>query len=157
MVKVAGKDATKEFNNFHNVEAVLRKYGEQLYAGEVSSAGAAPASAPASKPTPARAPAPASAPAPSRAVAQEAKGANMYGELIPYGDPNWYQGWNSNLYNESHIRFRFQPLSFSLPLPFLHCFRPFSFFLVPLIGNRAAIRAFVGKEITPNTYQSSLS
>lgn len=30
----------------------------------------------------------------------------MYGDLTPYGDPGWYQGWNSPYYNESHRRFR---------------------------------------------------
>lgn len=124
MLRVAGKDATKEFNNFHNAADVLRKYGPNLYAGELAtsaqaSAPAAPAAqVPASSaPSPARAPAPTPAPtpapapsaAPKSAIAQDAGG---FGELIPYGDPNWYQGWNSNYYNESHRKFRL--VSFSL-------------------------------------------
>jgi len=121
LLKVAGKDATKEFNNFHNVEQVLRKYGEQLYAGDLASAGA-------SAPAPTKAPsAPASvsasAPRPSPVPGPAAKGANTFGEMVPYGDPNWYQGWNTNLYSESHLRFR------------------------------EAVRAFVEKEIMPFTYQ----
>ena len=141
LVKVGGQDATKQFNNFHNVEAVLRKYGDQLYVGDLASAGAPasapasaapakPASAPASIPTPAPASrpmtapgaqseaAPASSPVSSAPAARETKDINVYGEMIPYGDPNWYQGWNSNYYNDSHRRFRFAtPLSLLSSLP----------------------------------------
>ena len=42
-----------------------------------------------------------------------------FGEMVPFGDPTWYQDWNSPYYNDSHRRFR------------------------------TAIRAFVEKEITP--------
>jgi cytochrome b involved in lipid metabolism len=35
LLKVAGKDATKEFDNFHKLD-VLKKYGPKLYVGEVS-------------------------------------------------------------------------------------------------------------------------
>jgi hypothetical protein len=44
---------------------------------------------------------------------------NTFGELVPMGDPTWYQAWNSPFYNETHIKFR------------------------------AAIRAFVEKELMP--------
>lgn len=37
LLKVAGKDATKEFNNFHNAADVLRKYGPQLHIGSIGS------------------------------------------------------------------------------------------------------------------------
>src|SRR3989338_5514608 len=43
-----------------------------------------------------------------------------YGDQVPWGDPNWYQGWHSPYYNESHHRFR------------------------------AAVRAFVEKEMMPH-------
>jgi Cytochrome b5-like Heme/Steroid binding domain len=109
VLRVAGKDATKEFNNFHNAADVLRKYSPSLYIGDIADGAApapkpaaAPAPAPAAAPTPARAPAPAPAPAPALAP-----NTNAYGELIPYGDPNWYQGWNTTYYNESHRRFRY--------------------------------------------------
>jgi len=32
--------------------------------------------------------------------------AEPFGDQIPYGDPNWYQGWTSPYYNESHIAWR---------------------------------------------------
>ncbi|KAJ3107913.1 hypothetical protein HDU97_002845 [Phlyctochytrium planicorne] len=38
LVKVAGKDASKQFHNFHNAEQVLRKWGPQLLKGEVTGA-----------------------------------------------------------------------------------------------------------------------
>ena len=30
----------------------------------------------------------------------------VFGELVPYGDPSWYQGWNSPYYNDSHRKWR---------------------------------------------------
>jgi len=30
----------------------------------------------------------------------------MFGELVPFGDPNWYAGWNSPYYRESHHEWR---------------------------------------------------
>lgn len=35
---------------------------------------------------------------------QDRKG--LYGDQIPFGDPNWYQGWNSPYYNDSHRVYR---------------------------------------------------
>jgi alkylation response protein AidB-like acyl-CoA dehydrogenase len=29
-----------------------------------------------------------------------------FGELLPYGDPNWYANWDSTYYNDSHRRLR---------------------------------------------------
>ncbi|KAJ1523080.1 hypothetical protein HK096_001931 [Nowakowskiella sp. JEL0078] len=34
LLKVAGKDATKQFDQFHDASA-LEKYGDQLYIGEI--------------------------------------------------------------------------------------------------------------------------
>lgn len=48
---------------------------------------------------------------------------NIFGELFPFGDPQWYQGWKSPYYNESHARFR------------------------------AACREFVDREVTPNVHR----
>lgn len=35
-----------------------------------------------------------------------------YGEQVPYGDPNWYQEWESPFYNDSHVRLRAKVRSF---------------------------------------------
>lgn len=93
IVKVAGKDATKQFHQYHNVTAVLAKYGPQLYIGDIGTASAAvvPASAP--------------APAPQK-KAESKQNTRMFGELVPWGDPTWYQRWHSPYYNESHHKFR---------------------------------------------------
>jgi predicted heme/steroid binding protein len=95
VLKLAGKDATKEFKQLHAPD-VLTKYAPQLCIGEI-------------------------------AVKSESKQKdsqvpkNTFGELVAYGDPNWYQGWNTTYYNDSHRRFR------------------------------EAMRAFVEKEIMPYT------
>jgi len=107
IVNEAGKDATKKFNMFHKPE-VLVKYGAQLLVGTVGSAAAA------AKP---------SAAAAETKKAAKAPHPNRFGELVPYGDPNWYQEWNSPYYNESHRKFR------------------------------AAMRAFVDKEIMPFCFE----
>lgn len=48
---------------------------------------------------------------------------NAFGEGVPFGDPCWYQDWNSPYYNDSHKRFR------------------------------AAMRAFIDREIMPYTHE----
>ncbi|KAI7874125.1 acyl-CoA dehydrogenase NM domain-like protein [Lichtheimia hyalospora FSU 10163] len=101
LVKMAGKDASKKFKQFHNA-AIMQKVGLPMQIGVIAGAGdAAPAPAPA-----AAAPkktTPATLTHPQQLVM--ADGA-VFGEGIPYGDPTWYQEWNSPYYNESHIRLR---------------------------------------------------
>jgi cytochrome b involved in lipid metabolism len=36
LINVAGKDASKQFEAFHNVEKVLKKFGPQLLKGDVA-------------------------------------------------------------------------------------------------------------------------
>ncbi|KAJ3158606.1 hypothetical protein HK101_001269 [Irineochytrium annulatum] len=38
LVKVAGKDASKQFHNFHNAAQVLKKWGPKLLKGDVAGA-----------------------------------------------------------------------------------------------------------------------
>lgn len=36
----------------------------------------------------------------------QTKAFETFGDMIPYSDPNWYQGYHSPYYNESHVAFR---------------------------------------------------
>jgi predicted heme/steroid binding protein len=119
LINVAGKDATKQFDQFHNA-AILAKHHDALIVGNVGevAAGAAPAAA-------------SKAVVPVKAVATSGSPSALvtqtlhapYGEQVPYGDPTWYQGWHSPYYTDSHKAFR------------------------------AAMRAFVDKEIAPYCHE----
>lgn len=98
LLKVAGKDATTQFNQFHKPE-VLAKYGPALFKGAIGES---------SKP---------------KETPFYIDPDRVFGDLIPFGDPFWYQGWNSPYYKESHKRVR------------------------------AEIREFVNREIMPFCYE----
>jgi len=108
LLKFAGKDATEEFNNLHNVAEVMKKYGPQLCIGNVGDGKQSETA-----PTVAK-----SAPSPK----QKMVGPEAFGELVPFGDPTWYQEWKSPYYSESHKKWR------------------------------AALRQFVDKEVTPHCH-----
>eukprot|EP00026_Physarum_polycephalum_P005504 Phypoly_transcript_05539.p1 GENE.Phypoly_transcript_05539~~Phypoly_transcript_05539.p1 ORF type:complete len:541 (+),score=94.44 Phypoly_transcript_05539:246-1868(+) len=91
VLRVAGKDASKEFSKFHNVSAVLQKYGPQLCIGNVGKASSEPAKE--------------TKKAPKEKVGGGDLG-GLFGDLVPYADPSWYQGWNSPYYTDSHRAFR---------------------------------------------------
>ncbi|KAF3938877.1 hypothetical protein ABW19_dt0208875 [Dactylella cylindrospora] len=107
--RVAGKDATAQFDKYHK-QSVLEKYKGKLMVGSVG--GKAPA------PTPAPAPAPKKeepkpvvvktpTPVASTASAEPAvTSQEPYGDLIPYGDPGWYQSYHSPYYKASHVALR---------------------------------------------------
>lgn len=47
------------------------------------------------------------APAPAEEAAKESSEAlESWGDMVPYGDPSWYQGYHSPYYNESHVALR---------------------------------------------------
>lgn len=97
IVRVAGKDASKQFHQYHNVAAVLQKHGPRLYVGNVG------ATAEATQPSAAK-PAEARGVPPSPAAGKGS--GRTFGDLVPWGDPTWYQRWHSPYYNDSHHRFR---------------------------------------------------
>lgn len=101
LIKVAGTDASKQFDTFHN-QAILDKWGPKLYIGDVGT-GATESS--------------------SQDDNSDFSEGALFGELIPFGDPSWYQGFHSPYYNESHRRLR------------------------------KAVREFVEKEIDPYCYE----
>ncbi|KAI8087737.1 acyl-CoA dehydrogenase/oxidase [Gilbertella persicaria] len=87
LLKKAGKDASKEFKTFHNA-SIMQNIGLPMQIGVIGTE---------KKET-----------KPESTVAMVAPqiGYAKFGEGIPYGDPSWYQEWNSPYYNESHIRVR---------------------------------------------------
>jgi predicted heme/steroid binding protein len=89
ILKHAGTDATKQFDAFHNL-ATLDKYGPALYIGDVG------------KP-------PSAVSGGSSTSAADVDGSDLepFGELVPFGDPSWYQdGIPSPYYKDSHRRLR---------------------------------------------------
>src|SRR3954469_7934254 len=98
LTRVAGKDASKQFWKYHN-ESILKKYKGKLQVGSLDSKKQA-----AAPPTP-----PPSPPAEKKEVVKPqaesgavvpmpAEGAEMedpldpFGDLVPFADPQWYQG-----------------------------------------------------------------
>ena len=88
VVGQSGKDASQKFHALHD-KGVLEKYGQDLYIGDVASK--IPGGNKINK---------------FQMIGQQMKTDNAFGAGIPYGDPNWYQDWNSPYYNDSHRRFR---------------------------------------------------
>ena len=58
------------------------------------------------RPTSISAPKPTPAPAPAPVKESADSSSRIFGEGRPFGDPNWYQGWHTPYYNESHQRLR---------------------------------------------------
>ncbi|KAI8924150.1 acyl-CoA dehydrogenase/oxidase [Entophlyctis helioformis] len=114
LLKVAGKDASKQFDQFHN-QAIMDRYFDQLCIGVVGSGSAAASGASgagAAQAVVAAAPPKKKAAAPAGAAAAAAAGrllpaGSLFGDIqVPMADPGWYQGLNSPFYNESHKRLR---------------------------------------------------
>lgn len=72
MLPFLGKDATAIFNQYHKAQTVMAKYSKMLLIGEVEGS------------------------EPDAAYDPEAE---MFGDLVAFGDPSWYQGWKSPYYN----------------------------------------------------------
>nr|CAG8623436.1 6875_t:CDS:2 [Entrophospora candida] len=80
-MKVAGTDATKQFDDFHTL-GTLEKYSSKLFIGKIGSGQI-------------------------EEINQEApSGEGSFGDLVPFGDPYWYQDFYSPYYNDSHRRVR---------------------------------------------------
>ncbi|RHZ54188.1 hypothetical protein Glove_429g42 [Diversispora epigaea] len=80
LLKVAGTDATKQFDNFHSLD-ILTKYAPQLQIGEIGNSQ-------------------------TEIINESPSGDGPFGDLVPHGDPYWYQDFQSPYYNETHRRVR---------------------------------------------------
>ncbi|KAJ5128800.1 Cytochrome b5 [Penicillium atrosanguineum] len=85
--RVAGKDASKQFWKYHNEEAGRARSG--------------PAPAPKKAESTPQPQASGDFKPPATAEPQE-----PYGDLIPFADPSWYQGYSSPYFNETHAALR---------------------------------------------------
>lgn len=106
LAKVAGQDASKQFAQFHNA-AIMNKYHERLNIGSVvkmqSTTEVTAIQTPAIAPMVAKSEV--ITPHVEKAVVLAAssmeeeeeyeglKQGDTFGELVPYGDPYWYQDW----------------------------------------------------------------
>ncbi|EEH18077.2 hypothetical protein PABG_00640 [Paracoccidioides brasiliensis Pb03] len=105
--RVAGKDASKQFWKYHNA-SVLKKYSAQLKVGSLDSKKVA--AAPQPPPSPLATPPTVASSALENTVASRTTAPSHalapYGDLVPFADPAWYQGYHSVYYNETHEALR---------------------------------------------------
>eukprot|EP00467_Chlorarachnion_reptans_P022930 CAMPEP_0114527256 /NCGR_PEP_ID=MMETSP0109-20121206/23509_1 /TAXON_ID=29199 /ORGANISM="Chlorarachnion reptans, Strain CCCM449" /LENGTH=567 /DNA_ID=CAMNT_0001709189 /DNA_START=1 /DNA_END=1704 /DNA_ORIENTATION=+ len=119
ILKEAGKDASEIFHRYHN-ESLLRKYDSRLLVGYIEDSKAAKEALRALKPTYEQDKkrfelksikaiqrtldsmfGPAPKPDPKVLVRLP-----LFGAKIPYGEPSWYQLYNSSYFKETHIQWR---------------------------------------------------
>jgi hypothetical protein len=89
---MGGKDASKQFWKYHN-ESILKKFKPQLQVGSLDSKpkAAAPPPPPAPKKEIAAKPKAESGTVSAVPEEDDAVPLDIYGDLVPYADPNWYQ------------------------------------------------------------------
>ncbi|KAL2814308.1 acyl-CoA dehydrogenase/oxidase [Aspergillus granulosus] len=101
LTRVAGKDASKQFWKYHN-DGILKKYQSKLQVGSLDTKKAVEAPAPAPKKEAAKP----QAAVVDVAAAKSAEPQEPYGDLIPFADPSWYQGYHSPYFNQTHAALR---------------------------------------------------
>lgn len=98
--KVGGKDATKFFHKYHEPAVVMRKFGNKFKIGKLSpNPAVATVSA---NPTMAKIPRITALPT----NGEDGEPLEQFGDMIPYADPMWYQGFHSQHHDESHAALR---------------------------------------------------
>ncbi|KAF7722601.1 hypothetical protein EC973_002914 [Apophysomyces ossiformis] len=90
LLKAAGTDATKQFDAFHN-PSVLQKLGPKYLIGEIGSAEQAEE---------------------EEESSSFLKVGSTFGDMVPFGDPMWYQDWYSPYYDDTHRAVRKQVREF---------------------------------------------
>jgi hypothetical protein len=95
---MGGKDASKSFWKYHN-ESILKKFKPQLQVGSLDTKPKA-AAPPPPPPAPKKelTPKPVAESGTVSVVPEEddAVPLDVYGDLVPYADPNWYQSVRAN-------------------------------------------------------------
>ncbi|KAG1401530.1 hypothetical protein G6F60_006324 [Rhizopus arrhizus] len=84
LLKAAGTDATKQFEAFHN-PSVLTKVAFQYLIGDIGAEVEDDDDIPNANPL---------------------QVGESYGDMVPFGDPMWYQDWYSPYYDDSHRKVR---------------------------------------------------
>jgi hypothetical protein len=135
LLRVLGTDASKQFDQFHN-KAVLEQY-QKLQVGDIGAEAAPPPP-----------PAAAAATAPAAAASESSSSLldEPFGDLVPFGDPSWYSDWCKDTY----IQVEGGLLEAGSKLPRFPIDSPY--YNDSHRRLRAAVRAFVDKEITPNCF-----
>ncbi|CAL3968969.1 hypothetical protein PZA11_004911 [Diplocarpon coronariae] len=104
LTRVAGKDASKQFWKYHN-EGILKKYKGKLQVGSLDTKKAEVVEEKEEKKEVVKPQAESGAVVPVPAV-EEIETLDPFGELIPFADPSWYQGFHSPYFNETHAALR---------------------------------------------------
>ena len=81
LLRVAGQEATKQFNQFHS-QSVLDQMGPKFLKGYIGAAKT------------------------EEEPAQVVDEGQPFGDLVPFGDPSWYSDTYSPYYTDSHRRLR---------------------------------------------------
>ena len=110
--RVGGKDASKQFWKYHN-ESILKKYKGQLQVGSLDTKQQAAPPTPPQTPPAAKTEEPKEivkpsaepgtvAPMPSKDAKEKTEPLEMFGNIVPYADPSWYQSVRCS---KSHTKF----------------------------------------------------
>lgn len=105
--KVAGTDASEFFHKYHNVKKVMKKFGIKFRIGKL-------VDSPLSTNKSANSTTDMSLIKPNKTAADftgataynTTEAAEPFGDMVPFADPNWYQGYRSPYYKASHAKFR---------------------------------------------------
>ncbi|KEI36446.1 uncharacterized protein L969DRAFT_97181 [Mixia osmundae IAM 14324] len=90
LLKHAGTDSSEQFWKFHN-KAILEKSGGKLKIGTVGGGDVVDVGGGGQSDT---------------AALNYDEDTTYFGDMVPFGDPQWYQDWASPYYNDSHRRVR---------------------------------------------------
>ncbi|BGP24446.1 hypothetical protein JCM10295v2_003359 [Rhodotorula toruloides] len=97
LLKQGGKDATDQFNNFHS-KSVLEKTAKPFLIGRVGDEANQGTDAEEAVENKVEDEAP--------TQVEEEEDTTYFGDLVPFGDPFWYQDWASPYYKDSHRKLR---------------------------------------------------